>query len=230
MAHARHRVIREVRLFDNAVLDRDALENRQAEAVDDAALDLGDHVVRLNLDSAIRRTPEVMHRDLTGAAIERNFSDASSETANHVDEGKAERAAFLATPAPIRHRRNRLDDLSPTGRIPQQLEPELHGIDPTFLGDLVQKGFGYEGAGGEADASERRGAYSRIAIEQLSPLIGNVIAVKLHAGHQDEVFAAAQFVKTHIRKRRHAVTSQPMVPCDQLAAGVQPGADMRRGD
>src|SRR6266567_5225372 len=114
MAHARHRVIREVRLFDNAVLDRDALENRQAEAVDDAALDLGDHVVRLNLDSAIRRTPEVVHRDLTGAAIERNFGDASSETAIHVDEGKAERAS-LPRPAPIRHRRNRLDDLSPTG-------------------------------------------------------------------------------------------------------------------
>src|ERR1700680_3493254 len=201
----------EVRLFDDAVLDRDAPESRQAEAVDDAALDLGDHVVRLNLDSAIRRTPEVIHRDLTGAAIERNFGDASSETASHVDEGKAERAAF-PRPAPIRHRRHRLDDLSPTGRIPQQLEPELHGIAPTFLGDLVQKGFGYEGAGGEADAPERRCAYSRIAVEQLSPLIGNVIAVKLHAGHQDEVFAAGQCVKTHIRKVRHAVSSLQIVP------------------
>src|SRR5260221_538963 len=120
--------------------------------------------------------------------------------------------------------------VSRTGRIPQQLEPELHWIDPTFLGDLVQKGFGHEGAGGEADTSERRCAYSRIAIEQLSPLIGNVIAVKVHAGHQDEVFAASQFVKTHIRKRRHAVASQPMVPCDQLARGVQPGADVMRGD
>src|SRR6266566_1338633 len=112
MAHAWHRVIREVRLFDDAVFDRDALENRQAEAVDDAALDLGHHVARLNLDSTIRRTPEVMHRDLTGAAIERNFGDASSETANHVDEGKSERAAFFAPPAPIRHRPHCLDDLS----------------------------------------------------------------------------------------------------------------------
>src|SRR3984893_3155210 len=145
----------EVRLLDDAVLDRDAPESRQAEAVDDAALDLGDHVVRLNLDSAIRRTPEVIHRDLTGAGIERNFGDASSETASHVDEGKAQRAAPLPRPAPIRHRRNRFDDLSPTGRIPQQLEPELHGIDPTLLGDLVQKGFGHKGAGGEADGSER---------------------------------------------------------------------------
>src|SRR5438105_13187901 len=113
MAHARYRVIREVRLFDTAVLDRDALENRQAEAVDDAALDLGDHVVRLNLDSAIRRTPEVIHRDLTVAAIERNFGDAFSETASHADERKADRAA-IPRPAPIGHRRNRLDDLSPT--------------------------------------------------------------------------------------------------------------------
>src|ERR1700730_5849116 len=208
----------EVRLLDYAVLDRDAPESRQAEAVDDAALELGDHVVRLNLDSAIRRTPEVIHRDLTGAEIEGNFGDASSKTASHVDEGNAERAA-IPRPAPIGHRRNRLDDLSRTGRIPQQLEPELHGIDPTLLGDLVQKGFGREGAGDEADASERRCAYSRIAIEQLSPPIGDLIAVKLHAGHQDEVFAAAQFVKTDIGKRRHAVASQPMVACDQLARG-----------
>src|SRR4030088_800420 len=131
MAHARHRVIREVRLFDDAVLDRDAPENRQAEAVDDAALDLGDHVVRLNLDSAIRRTPEVIHRDLTGAAIERDFGAASSETANHAAEGKAERAPF-PRPAPIRHRLNRLNDLPPTRGSPQHRYLELQGIKQSF--------------------------------------------------------------------------------------------------
>ena len=43
-------------------------------------------------------------------------------------------------------------------------------------------------------------------------------------------FLPASFVANHIHERRDPVAGQSMVPGDELAGGVEPGADVMRGD
>src|SRR5690348_16937089 len=69
VAVARYNVVIEVGLLDRAILDTDALSQRQPDAVDDTALGLSDDVVRLYRNAAIDRAPDVVQLDLASAAI-----------------------------------------------------------------------------------------------------------------------------------------------------------------
>ena len=66
IAHARDQIVVEVRLLDRAVFDRDALHQGEAQPVDNAALALRRHIVRLHRDAAVERAPEVVQRDFAG--------------------------------------------------------------------------------------------------------------------------------------------------------------------
>ena len=76
LVHARHAVVVEVRLLDHAVLDVDALDQGHAQPIDDAALGLRHHVIRLHRDAAVDGAPELMHLDLSAAAVDRHLGDA----------------------------------------------------------------------------------------------------------------------------------------------------------
>jgi hypothetical protein len=70
IAIAWHYVVVKIRLLDRAVLDADALGQREPNAIDDAALGLRDDIVRLYRNAAVDCTPDIMDFDFAGAAID----------------------------------------------------------------------------------------------------------------------------------------------------------------
>src|SRR5262245_58857041 len=106
---SRHMIVEEVLLLDEALLDRDRLAQRQAEAVDDAAFGLRHHIVRLHGDAAVDRAPKVVHRDLATVSIERDLGDAC-DLCVAVIEVSASETATRAWARPLGHLRYPLDD------------------------------------------------------------------------------------------------------------------------
>ena len=121
-------------------------------------------VVGLNRDAAIDGAPEVMHLDLSAAAIERYLGDAGDLRSRIVDERKS-KAATVAFPAPIRHLRHALDHLRCTRRALHHSETKLHGIDAVLERDLIHERFRREFVGRKADAAKRRRAHAGILVE-----------------------------------------------------------------
>src|SRR5262249_59120402 len=109
-------IVIEVRLFDCAILDRDALHQGEAQPVDNAALGLRRHIVRLHRDTAIERAPEIVQHDVAGGAFERHLGGAGDERIGIVEERKSHSAA-VALLAPLRHPGNGLDTLRARGSL-----------------------------------------------------------------------------------------------------------------
>src|SRR5205085_1870030 len=93
---------------DFAVLDADALSQRESETIHRAALGLRRDVVGLHRRAAVDRAPDFVHLDLTAGAIDRHFEDARNLRTRIVEIGKAKPAA-LALAAPVRHCGDALD-------------------------------------------------------------------------------------------------------------------------
>src|SRR5262249_1694565 len=160
---------------------------------------------------------------------ERYFGGARKLGARIVDEGEAE-AVAVALPAPVGHAGDGLHHLAPARRVPEQLEPERHRIDPALHRDLVDEGLGRELVGGEPDGAPRGGARSSSLVQLLVQLMRHVVAGKIGAVHQDAVLAAAALVAHGVEERRYAVTSETMVPGDEPARRVEAGAQEVPGE
>src|SRR5262249_36031600 len=102
VAVARYDVIIEIRLLHCPVLDADALGERQPDAVDDAALGLRHHIIRLHRRAAVDGTPDVVNLDLASGPVDRDFHYRCHLRAGVVDVGGAKTMAF-ALPAPTGH-------------------------------------------------------------------------------------------------------------------------------
>src|SRR5580693_4472283 len=90
VTHAHHLIVVEIGLLDNAIFYRDALRQCQAQTIDDAALSLRDHIVRLDCNAAVEGAPEIMNLDLSAGWVDGNFRYTCEQSIRVVDEGKAE--------------------------------------------------------------------------------------------------------------------------------------------
>src|SRR4051812_34320684 len=70
LVHAWDAIVVEIRLLHHAVLDRDPLAQRNADAIDDAAFGLCHDIVRLHRNAAVDGAPEIVQVDLPTDAIE----------------------------------------------------------------------------------------------------------------------------------------------------------------
>src|ERR1700704_2108367 len=152
LVHAWDAVVVEIRLFHHAVLDRDALAQRDADAIDDAAFGLRHDIVRLHRNAAVDCAPEIVQLDLPTGAIERHLGDTGDLRARIVDIGEPERAAVTLAP-PLRHLRYALDCFVGARRVLEQLKAERERIDAALARDLVDECLSRELVGQEADST-----------------------------------------------------------------------------
>src|SRR5262249_28449963 len=86
---ARDQVIVEIRLLHRAIFDADALSECQTDSIDDAALRLCNHIVRLYRRATINGAPDVVDSDFAGISVDRDFEYCSNLRARVVDIGSA---------------------------------------------------------------------------------------------------------------------------------------------
>src|SRR5205807_10310946 len=135
-----------------------------------------DHIVGLHGNAAIDSAPEIVHLDLTAAAMDRDFGNTSDLRTGIVDVSETKTAAF-ALPAPVRHLGDALDCLNRPRCVLQELKPQFYGIDAALERDLVHERLGRKLVGGESDAAQGRGAHTRVLIELLDELMRYVVAL-----------------------------------------------------
>ena len=84
VAVPRDNVVIEVRLLDRAVLDADPLGQCETDAIDNAALGLSDHIIRLYRHTTIDGTPDIAQFDLSGPPVERDLDGAARAVEPHL--------------------------------------------------------------------------------------------------------------------------------------------------
>jgi hypothetical protein len=184
--HARHQVIVEVRLLDGAVLEGDPLAEGKPQAIDDRALGLGHDVVRLDGDARIDGAPEVVDADHAPRTVDRDLGHAGHHRVRVVDEREAQAPAG-ARASVVRHLDHRPDDGLPARRVLEELQSELHGIDASPVGDLVEEGLGRELVGHEADPAQRRRADPGVLPQLLGQAVRDVVRPDLRSQDGDEI-------------------------------------------
>ena len=152
VAHARHVVIKEIRLLHRAVNDADAFYQRQPQAVYDGTFSLCDDVIRMHGHTAVDGAPEIVHLDCAAGLVYGHIGNTRHMRAGIIHIRNTQTVAGTLAP-PVGHFYGLLDHVARAWLTLEQAQTKFRRIDARFRRQFINKHFGGKTIGGQADAA-----------------------------------------------------------------------------